>query len=109
MRSRPTVETRRFRGRTKGQEALRRAAVRDRAGAIVATVLDALEGLDRGMAFEVAREVIRGLTRHLSALGDAARALGVLGGCATDIAPAFTPDADPARAAADALFDRSAA
>lgn len=102
------VEHRRARGPSELKDRQRRAAATRRAHAFVASLLGSLKGQDRELIIEVCRVLIRCLSRVVETNGDIGRAQGILAGAATDLSPAYQPEAK-GREEADALFGGRAA
>lgn len=104
-----SVDYRRHRGSTAVRERAKRDAAKDCARGLVNAFQAAMAGRRADFIIEVARWVIRALSKIVEAEGDIGRAQGVLAGAAADIAPAWRSEAALKHDAADALFAREEA
>jgi hypothetical protein len=99
----PVVTKRRLRGHAELAEQRRKEAALGWASRFERALKAALEGQHRELIIEVCRILIRRLSRIVETNGDIGRAQGILAGAATDLSPAYRPEAK-GRAEANALF-----
>jgi hypothetical protein len=94
--------------RVRGPEAIRERARRQAAQNIarrfLCALVVALEGKSPEFVIEVARWVIRAMSKVVEANGDASRATGVLAGAQADLIPAWVSERAATHADAEALF-----
>lgn len=109
MTSDHELEIRKRRGDSQAAAMLRRAAVRDHARLGLKEIMGRLEDKDADFVVEVLRALLRAAGSLLAEREGKARAVGVIVGVLTNIAPAWKSEAATRRDAAEALFKGDAA
>lgn len=103
------VESRKSRGLTRKQEALRRQAVHERARDGLLKIMKDMDGADGEFVIDVLRAVVRSAGNLLVQRAGMARAVGVLVGVLTNICPAWKSERAEAQEAAEAVFRKEPA